>query len=106
MDQIFEKYYESNNQKFLNIINDFCIKDDKNIKKSIMDISKNLDLLPNKKDILDSYITTNFNEEKIKKDIEKYILFIQQRINDIKKYLLDLKAYCDVDYYDRLVIYL
>ncbi len=103
MDQIFEKYYESNNQKFLNIINDFCIKDDKNIKKSIMDISKNLDLLPNKKDILDSYITTNFNEEKIKKDIEKYILFIQQRINDIKKYLLDLKAYCDVDYYDRLV---
>ena len=36
LDELFEEYYESNNELFLKLINDFCEKDDKDIRKYIL----------------------------------------------------------------------
>ena len=46
IDQIFEEYYK--NEKFINFITTFCVKDDKEIKQSILEISNKLDLKINK----------------------------------------------------------
>ena len=41
---IFDKYYENRNEKFLKLISDFCIKDDKEIFDSILSIYSKIDL--------------------------------------------------------------
>ena len=38
IDEIFEEYYKNNNEKFIKLIETFCIKDDDSIKKAILDI--------------------------------------------------------------------
>ena len=48
IDEIFEEYYNKEDKKFINLITTFCTKDDENIKKSILEISKKLDLKTDK----------------------------------------------------------
>ena len=50
IDNIFDSMYGDEN--FDKLINDFCIKSDDNIKSIVKEISKKLDLLPNKKEYL------------------------------------------------------
>ena len=38
IDEIFEEYYKNNNEKFIKLIETFCIKDDDSIKNAILDI--------------------------------------------------------------------
>ena len=68
---IFDKYYENRNEKFLKLISDFCIKDDKEIFESILSIYSKIDLKYNENLIIEgegtisntlktSYKTTNF----------------------------------------------
>ena len=74
IDNIFESMYGDVN--FDKLINDFCIKSDDNIKSVVKEISKKLDLIPDKKEYLDSYITTHFNDEFIDNEINKYLSIV------------------------------
>ena len=74
MDNIFDGMYGDVN--FDKLINDFCIKSDDNIKEIVKDISKKLDLLSNKKEYLENYINTHFNDSFIKEQINKYLNII------------------------------
>lgn len=71
IDEIFEKSY--GNPDFDKLINDFCTKNDDNIKSIVKEISSKLDLLPNKKKYLENYIDTHFSDEFIDNEIRKYI---------------------------------
>src|SRR5699024_1194612 len=51
LDEIFENRYLKDD-KFIKLINDFCVKDDKDIRNQILTISSKLDMLPNKKEYL------------------------------------------------------
>ena len=81
IDNIFEDMY--GDEDFNKLINDFCIKSDDNIKSVVKEISKKLDLLPNKKEYLNSYIETHFNDEFIDNEIKKYLNIII----DLKNYI-------------------
>ena len=63
IDQIFDNLYTSHNEKFEKLISDFCFKDDKEIKQSIIKISNNLDLLIDKEEFLDTYIDKYYNND-------------------------------------------
>jgi len=89
IDKIFESMYGDEN--FNKLINDFCIKSDDNIKSIVKEISKKLDLLPNKKDYLNNYINTHFNDEFIDNEINKYlkkIIEVKNSINEPYKELI------------------
>jgi len=74
IDNIFEEMY--GNENFDKLINDFCIKSDDNIKSVVKEISKKLDLISEKKEYLENYITTHFNDEFINSEINKYLNII------------------------------
>ena len=74
IDNIFEEMY--GNENFDKLINDFCIKSDDNIKSVVKEISKKLDLISEKKEYLENYITTHFNDEFIDSEINKYLNII------------------------------
>ena len=102
MDTIFEKKYLNEDKLFLHLIEDFCVKDDKNIQKEILAISNKLDMLPNKCEYLSNYIDMNFTDEKIECDIKKYLELIKREIDKIEPTCNELSSYFDSDYMNDL----
>lgn len=96
---IFEELYTSEDSKFLNLIKEYALKDDKEIFNFILNINNKLDLKTNKREYLDSYISIKYNEENIDKDIEGYIKVILNLINNIRDYLEYID---DSDYFDKI----
>ncbi len=92
---IFEKLYEENNPEFIGFIQKYCIKDDKDIFEFILNINNKLDLKTNKREYLDNYINTVYDEVKIDNDINDYIKEILGLISNINNYL----EYIDDDDY-------
>lgn len=102
MNEIFENKYLQEDKLFLHLIDDFCVKDDKNIQKEILAISNKLDMLPNKKEYLSNYIETNFTLEKIEKDVNKYVDLIKKERDKIEGICNELSSYFDSDYMNKL----
>jgi len=96
---IFEELYTSEDSKFLNLIKEYALKDDKEIFNLILNINNKLDLKTNKREYLDSYINVKYNEENIDKDIDNYIKVILDLINNIRDYLEYID---DSDYFDKI----
>lgn len=84
LEDIFNSYYLNNDKLFLQLIDNFCIKDDEYLKKYIINISNKLDMLSNKEEYLTNYLTNYYADSKIDKDIEKYINIIKNKILKIK----------------------
>ena len=102
MNEIFENKYLIEDKLFLHLIDDFCVKDDKNIQKEILAISNKLDMLPNKKEYLFNYIKTNFTLEKIEKDVNKYVDLVKKERDKIEGICNELSSYFDSDYMNNL----
>ena len=92
---IFEELYEENNHEFIDFIQEYCIKDDKDIFEFILNINSKLDLKTNKREYLDNYINIVYDEVKIDNDIDNYIKVILKLISNINDYL----EYIDDDDY-------
>ncbi len=104
IDEIFEDLYKEQDANFISLINDFCIKDDEEIKKQILTINNKLDMLPNKEQYLEEYINKFYNSNRVEKDIEYYIKLIKQHIQDLKLILIDISNYASSEYMQKLQI--
>ena len=99
LNDIFEELYNKKDDKFLSLIKEYSLKDDKDIFEFILNINSKLDLKTNKREYLDNYITTKYNDKNIDKDIKDYIKLIFDLINDIRDYLEYID---DSEYLDKL----
>lgn len=106
LEDIMDYYYTNKETRFIKLINDFCIKDDTDIKNSIININNKLDLKIDKIDYLTNYIQNNFNKEKIDKDINSYIELLKNKINLIKDNLNSLSYTIESDYINKTSILL
>ena len=84
MDEIFEELYQKEDTKFLKMIDDFCTKDDREIRDYLLTISSKLDMLPDKKGYLQNYLSNYLNEEKIDRDVGKFTRLLIDKIEEIK----------------------
>ena len=101
LDELFLEKYKNKDKDFLELIKTFCVKDDKDIRGYILNISDKLDLLSNKKEYLISYLDNYFNEDKINKDIELYTKLIDNKINLIKDNIKEI-SYLDSEFSIKL----
>lgn len=101
IETIFEKLYREENPYFLKLINDFCIKDDNEIKNCILDIYDSINLLINKEDYLNNYIDKFFNQKNIDNSIKKYEDLINLKLEKLNSYLEDVSN-IDSEYYTKL----
>lgn len=99
---IFEEYYQSNNKLFDKLINDFCLKDDKEIFETILNLNSKLDNVYKKRQYLENYISNNYNEEKINFYIDEYQKFLKENIQTIEKQLKNLSYYVEGTYITKL----
>ena len=103
INEIFENLYKEKNYLFEKLIRDFCIKDDKEIKNYIIELNNKIDLKLNKEEYINNYIETNFNDEILNKNIDKYINLIKEKINEINNLLYDIQILVDGKYYEKLL---
>ena len=96
---IFNELYEKEDSKFLSLIKEYSIKDDKEIFDFILNINNKLDLKTNKREYLDNYINIKYNNDNIDKDIEEYIKVILNLTSNIRDYIEYID---DSDYLDKL----
>ena len=104
IDEIFENYY--GNQKFDKLINDFCYKDDYNIKAFIIELSNKLSLKVDKETYLDNYLENNFSNESLNNLINKYLNLINNEINELKNIYNELIYYCNDSLKDKITTWL
>ena len=99
---ILDKYYASNNTLFNDLINDFTLKDDKDIFNAIMNLSNKISNVYDKKSFLNNYIGKYYSDKNINNLIDEYIKVIIDKIDSIKSLEDSLSKYLDNDYMNKL----
>ena len=103
IDEIFENLYKEKNNKFLKLISDFCVKDDKEIKNYILSINQKLNMKYDKKDYLNDYISKFYSDFNINSLINQYMGIIYNKITFIKDNISEI-SYLDCEkYYENLL---
>ncbi len=102
IDDIFNNYYMSNNKLFSDFINNFCFKDDKEVKKLILKLNDKLDMRIDKIPYLENYLKNIFDSIKIDNDINLYFVEIKKLIDKIKDIVDELSIYVDGNYIEEL----
>ena len=97
IDQIFDEYYLSPKQNFMKLINDFCLKDDKELKEYILNLYKKIELKFNKEEYIDKYFE-KVNDSFIDSVIDKYIGLLNEKRDTIGNLIIDLNDYFDGDF--------
>ena len=103
---IFENMYETNNELFLKLIKDFCLKDDKEIFENILMLDSKLDNLYDKKEYLSNYISKYYSDEYIDDLINQYNTLLFNKIEEIKNLTESLKYYLEDKNYSKYLEYI
>ena len=105
LDEVFLNLYEKEDEDFIHLINDFCMKDDKNISKLILDLSSKLDLIPDKKSFLNSYLDNYYTEDNYKKLTDSYINIIHSKLEALGNFLEEISYQCEPEKYEEVLGY-
>lgn len=106
LDEVFEKFYKENSSCFEKLITDFCLRDDNEIKKYILDLNNKLDLKYDKEIYLDNYVSKYYDTDTIKARVNEYETLLKSNISKIESILRKLEIILDGDdyfkFYDQL----
>ena len=102
LDLIMEEEYAKRYDDFSKLINDFCVKDDIELKKLILNINNKLNMKYDKKEYLDSYIDNFYSEEFINKRINDYEVLLRDYIKELDDLITKLCDNVDIDYYSEV----
>lgn len=105
--KVIEKIFEDSygNPDFDKLINNFCEKNDENLKKEIMNLSNTLDLQIDKDKFIENYFNTYGTDEHISKMILKYNILIKEKISELIKIYDKLKPYLTTNLIQKLDAY-
>jgi len=100
--EIFDKYYEIKDPLFEKLLDDFTVKDDKEIFENIINLDDKLSNIYGKEDFLKSYINNYYSEEKLNNYIEEYLEYIKEKKKQIKNQIHALDLYVDGTYIEKI----
>lgn len=101
LNDILENLYKQKNEKFLNLIDSFCIKNDDEITNAILKITSSLDKKYDKEEYLNTYIENYYNEKTIDENIKKYTDNLIEVEQEIENTFYELEQYLDANYYEK-----
>ncbi len=102
LDDIMEENYQLPKQGFMKLIEDFCLKDDEELKKNILNIYQKIELKYNKKEYLEHFFETYYTKEKIMESKKDYFSLIDSYRKEIESLLEELASYFDSSYIEKL----
>ena len=101
MDKVFESYYTKNNPSFDNLIYDFCVKDDKDIKASILKMATKIDAFPDRNLYLNNYIQTYLTDKFFNECQQEYEELLKNKIKEINNLSYKLSLLTDGKYGEK-----
>lgn len=102
MDEVLGKYYLEDRNDFKRFIQDFCYKDDSELKKLLIKLNDKLDMKIDKTSYLTNYISNFYNIKKIEEDVSLYYQEIKEKINYIEEIIDELSLSMDGDYIGKI----
>jgi len=102
LDQIFDENYLSPKADFLNLIRNFCLKDDKELKEYILNAYKKIELKYDKEKYLEHYFSLEMTEEKIQEYLSEYVQLLKNKQEVLKDLMLQLEEYFDGDFIGKI----
>ena len=102
IDEVFDKLYEENDIKFLNLLDKFTTKNDRDIKEYILTINSKLDLKYDKNEYLNSYLDNYYKESNIEKLFSLYERLVLNKIKLLNGLITNLSNYVDTDYMSKM----
>lgn len=102
MDEVFDRYYANPTTEFSKLIYDFCVKDDTDLKKSILKIASKIDALPNREEYINTYMEKYFSEYFIEDCLNEYESLLKEKVKEIKTLSHKLTFLVDGDYEAKL----
>lgn len=102
LEQLFNTRYEAKDELFLKLINDFTVKDDKEIFKAVLSLYAKLENRYDTKDYLDTYLENYYSAENIEKIIAAYFSLIKSRIEVLEDTIDNLSHYTDNTFMAKL----
>ena len=102
MDEVFEEYYTKNNPLFNNLIYEFCVKDDSDIKSAILKIATKIDAFPDREEYIDTYIQKYLSNTFFEECLQEYEVLLKDKIKEINNLSYKLSLLTDGNYAEKL----
>ena len=102
LEKLFAEKYQNKDPKFLKLIDDFCIKDDKEVFNAVLKINNELDSKFNKIEYLDNYLNDFYSTPYINEKIKEYNELLNSKVKSIKSLIKNLSTYVDSNYIEKL----
>lgn len=102
LDQIMDEYYWKPTPSFQKLIEDFCLKDDEELKNYLLNIYQKIELKYNKSEYLNHYFENELTKEKIDSYVLKYEELLKEKQSMIKEMIIDLGEYFDGDFITKV----
>ena len=97
LEDIFNEKYLSPKKSFLRLIEDFSLKDDKELRDYILSVYKKIELKYDKTDFINNYFSI-FSQEKMHEFIDEYLNIIKEKQHTIKDLIIELNEYFENDF--------
>lgn len=101
LDEIMDEHYKQGSNDFLKLINDFCLKDDKELKEYVLKAYKKIELKYDKTKFIEEYFNI-YNENKINSFIDEYLTIIKEKQSIVKRMFKRLDEYFDGDFIAKM----
>lgn len=102
LDNIMDEKYKEQSESFLKLIDHFCLKDDKDLKKYILTALKKIELKYDKNEYLENYIDDYFKDENLDKIVNDYLNLIYKKKEEIRNNLLKLNSYFEGEFLEKM----
>ena len=101
LDEIFDQYYLSPKKNFSKLISDFCLKDDEELKKYLLNAYRKIELKYDKTDYLKNYLL-QMNESKAEEFIQEYVDLLYQKQQLLQDFIHSMSEYFDGDFVSKV----
>ena len=103
LNDILEEEYLKKDEYFTKLINDFCIKDDDEIRAAILNIYNKLNMKYDKEEYLNNYLDYFYSDTFIDDKIREYETYLKEKIEDVNILLTKLSNVTDADYFSLVI---
>lgn len=102
LDEIMEEEYQRKDNNFTKLIEDFCVKDDQELKKTLLSLNEKLNMKYDKKEYLDSYLEYFYQDEIINKNFIKYENLLLDKVHEFDLCLSQIADVVSCEYFSKL----
>ena len=97
LDEILLEEYTKKETNFVNLVNDFCVKDDNSLRENIKNINNKLNSIFNRDAYVNNYENDFYSNETLNRDLEKYTKALLSKVKSLNSMLDKLSNDLDIN---------